>query len=109
VLAVACAAREAQARLAEPSGTTATAIAALLARGGPTLTEDAWDWIEREEDPRLSAFLRGLSAMSPASAEQAAVRRALLENRALCRHAASLPQEDDEEAPKSRPSAPPPG
>jgi hypothetical protein len=108
VLAVACAAREAQAQLAERGDTGATAIAALLARGGPTLTEDAWDWIEREEDPGLSAFVRGLSAMSPASAEQAAVRRALLENRALCRHAASLAREDDWDAPKSRPSAPPP-
>jgi hypothetical protein len=109
VLAVACAAREAEARLAERSDTAATAIASLLARGGPTLTEDAWDWIEREEDAELCAFLRGLAAMSPASAEQAAVRRALLENRALCRHAASLQQEDDGDAPRrKRTSAPPP-
>ncbi len=71
------------------TGAARRTVAGLLARGGPTLTEDAWDWIDREEDPDLCAFLAGLATLEPADAETAALRRALLENRALCRYAAA--------------------
>ncbi len=63
-------------------------VASALARGGPTLTEDAWDWIEREEDPSVQGFLVALAGFEPGGSEQAALRRVLLENRALCRWAA---------------------
>jgi hypothetical protein len=71
------------------AGTARRAVAGLLARNGPTLTEDAWEWIDREEDPDLCAFLTALAALAPAG-EQVGLRRALLENRALCRYAAGL-------------------
>ena len=66
----------------------------MLARGGPILTEDAWDWIDREDDPDLCAFLAALATLEPADAEGAALRRALLENRALCRYAAGVSRGD---------------
>ncbi len=66
------------------------AVATAVARGGPTLTEDAWDWIEREEDTELRGFLSALAAFDPADQDQAALRRVLLENRALCRYACGL-------------------
>jgi hypothetical protein len=66
-------------------------VAALLAVGGPTLTEDAWDWIDREEDPETCRFLAGLCRLDPPDGDQADLRRALLENRTLCRYAARLP------------------
>jgi hypothetical protein len=64
-------------------------LASLLARG-PTLTEDAWEWIEREQDPDLCAFVSSLAAFDPDGAEEASLRRVLLENRVLCRYAAAV-------------------
>jgi hypothetical protein len=72
------------------TGAARRTVAGLLARGGSTLTEDAWDWIDREEDPSICSFLVGLAALDPADADQADLRRALLENRALCRYAAGV-------------------
>jgi len=71
-------------------GAARRTVASLLARAGPTLTEDAWEWIDREDDPDLCAFLATLAAVEPADAEATAVRRVLLENRALCRYAAGV-------------------
>ncbi len=93
--ALARAVRETRSRVEDHGGAVSTgaarlAIASLLARGGPTLTEDAWDWIEREEDAELCAFLAALAAFEPADAETASLRRVLLENRALCRYAAGV-------------------
>jgi hypothetical protein len=76
----------------EPAGLRRT-IAALLARGGPTLTEDAWEWILREDDLALLRFLVALATIAPAGAA-ARVRRALFENRTLCRHAAAASRDD---------------
>ena len=93
IQAVATAAKEARRALDDlggpPSaGTARPAIANLLALRGPTLTEDAWDWIEREEDPALVGLVAGLAALEPTDPETGALRRVLLENRALCRYAA---------------------
>jgi hypothetical protein len=95
VHALASAVRETQRGIEDHGGPVSTGAArrtvvSLLARSGPTLTEDAWDWIDREEDPELCAFLTALAALTPPPGEQAGLRRALLENRALCRYAASL-------------------
>jgi hypothetical protein len=93
--ALVCAVREAREREASEGGPVSAGaarltMARLVARCGPTLTEAAWEWIEREEDPELCAFLAALAAVAPVDAEQAALRRALFENRALCRHAVSV-------------------
>ncbi|MFT3763930.1 MAG: hypothetical protein QM820_00150 [Minicystis sp.] len=69
-------------------------IAALMARGGPTLTEDAWEWILREDDVALLRFLVALAALDPRTGAVRAVRRALFENRALCRHAAAASRDE---------------
>jgi hypothetical protein len=71
------------------SGARRRAVAGLLAQG-PPLTEDAWDWIERETDPDLCGFLAALASMEPADAEQTGLRRVLLENRVLCRYASAV-------------------
>jgi hypothetical protein len=63
-------------------------IAAILARSGPTLTEDAWAWIQREDDVGVLRLLLGLAMLDPGG-PPALARRALFENRALCRHAAA--------------------
>lgn len=89
VHALALVARRAGAAGEPLPGPPAAAVAAAVARGGPTLTEDAWDWIEREEDRDLQRFLACLAALAPAGAEDAALRRVLMENRALSRYAAT--------------------
>jgi hypothetical protein len=63
------------------------AIAAALAQAGPTLTEDAWAWIEREEDHELLGFLGALAALGPRDAATARIARAIFESRELCRFA----------------------
>jgi hypothetical protein len=105
VHAMALSVRDAQRERGDPTGPPPSGgaarrtVASLLSRG-PTLTEDAWDWIDREPDPDLCAFLAALAAFEPADADQAALRRVLLENRVLCRYAAGVrrPEEVDEEA-----------
>jgi hypothetical protein len=72
------------------TGAARRTVAILLSRSGPTLTEDAWDWIDREDDPDLCAFLAALATLEPADAASDALRRALLENRTLCRYAAGV-------------------
>lgn len=62
------------------------ALATSLARSGPTLTEDAWAWMTREEDPDLLSFLTALAALD-AHAGLGTVRRALLESRVLRHYA----------------------
>lgn len=84
VLAAAARAR-AEAERADPPARWPETFAALIAQRGPTLTEDAWAWIAREEDPSLKAFLAALAAIDL----DGEVRRALFENRALCRYAAA--------------------
>ncbi|APR77146.1 Hypothetical protein A7982_02493 [Minicystis rosea] len=69
-------------------------IAALLARGGPTLTEDAWEWILREDDVAVLRFLVALAALDPRTSAVSHVRRALFENRALCRYAAAASRDE---------------
>jgi hypothetical protein len=95
--ALALAVRRLGAREAESGGPLASLapgsalplIAGLLARG-PTMTEDAWEWIEREEDPEMIAFLTLLAALPPADPDTSALRRVLFENRTLCRYAAAV-------------------
>jgi hypothetical protein len=64
-------------------------MATSLALTGPTLTEDAWDWILREQDTDLADFVTALATLE-LDAELGAVRRALFENRRLCRYALGL-------------------
>jgi hypothetical protein len=64
-------------------------IASLLARGGPVLTEDAWAWIEREEDTDVLGLLAALGALEHRDPDLARVRRALFESRALSVYAVS--------------------
>jgi hypothetical protein len=78
---------QADERAPAAGGAALQALATLLARSGPTLTEDAWDWIAREDDADLMRFLAALAALDDPGAELALVRRALFENRALCRYA----------------------
>jgi hypothetical protein len=78
----------------EGGAATLHTIATLLARTGPTLTEDAWDWIAREEDAELLQFLTALAALDDAGAELGLVRRALFENRCICRFALGVLQAD---------------
>jgi hypothetical protein len=61
-------------------------MATSLALAGPTLTEDAWDWITREQDATLVDFVTTLATLQ-LDAELGAVRRALFENQRLCRYA----------------------
>lgn len=96
VLRVACLAARASARPGRAPGRAALGrtIAALLARSGPTLTEEAWGWILREEDLVVLGFLAALAALVPPDDGVATVRRALFENRALCRHAAAASRDE---------------
>jgi hypothetical protein len=99
LLALAFMVRDVQRRVEDHGGPVSTGvalrtIATLLARGGPTLTDDAWDWIEREEDPEIGSFLAALVTLEAAEPEVAALRRVLLENRALCRYAAAASRDE---------------
>lgn len=62
-------------------------IAGALAERGPTLTEAAWDWIVNEDDADVLRLLAALAADT--SRDTASARRALFENRALCRWASA--------------------
>lgn len=65
-------------------------LASFLARKGPILTEDAWEWIEVEDDAATLRFLL-ISAASVGRSEKVyATKRALFENRWLCRYALEL-------------------
>lgn len=55
-----------------------------MARNGPTLTEFAWDWILKEEDPMVLGMLLDLWCCQPGSDEVYRLRRAIMENRTLC-------------------------
>jgi hypothetical protein len=55
-----------------------------MARKGPSLTEFAWDWILKEEDPMLLDMLLDLLCCQPGSDEVSRLRRAIMENRTLC-------------------------
>ena len=63
------------------------AFAVALAQAGPTLTEDAWAWIEREEDLDVLGFLAALATMPARDPEAARLARAIFESRELCRFA----------------------
>jgi hypothetical protein len=69
------------------------AMATSLALTGPTLTEDAWDWITREPEADLVDFMTALASLE-LDEIAAAVRRALFENRALCRYALGALHDD---------------
>jgi hypothetical protein len=69
--------------------TQVRAIATSMARSGPALTEDAWAWIEREQDLPLLRFLAAVAALDPADAAGPVARRAIFENRALAAYAAA--------------------
>lgn len=66
-------------------------MATSLALAGPTLTEDAWDWITREPEADLVDFMTALASLE-LDETFAAVRRALFENRRLCRYALGVVQ-----------------
>jgi hypothetical protein len=63
------------------------AIAAIVAERGPTLTEDAWDWIAEEEDDSVLDFLLTLAAVQNSSLAFSHLQRAMFENAVSCRHA----------------------
>jgi hypothetical protein len=73
----------------EPPATLRRNIASSLARGGPVLTEDAWAWIEREEDTDVLGLLAAIGALDRRDPDLARVRRALFESRALAGYAVS--------------------
>jgi hypothetical protein len=68
----------------------------LAGSGGrrPTLTEDAWEWILREDDPRLVGFLVRLFSSTPLSDEGRELKLALLSSRVLSEATASMMEDD---------------
>lgn len=54
------------------------------------MTEDAWAWILREEEPEMLRLLADLFCCDPQSDEAGTLKRALLENRVLCEEVARL-------------------
>jgi hypothetical protein len=59
-------------------------LAAAVTARGPTLTEDAWGWILREEDPAVLGVVVRLAWSEPQTVEGCALKRAVLESRVLC-------------------------
>jgi hypothetical protein len=70
-----------------PAAVLRRTLAGLLAQGGPVLTEDAWTWIEREEDTEVLGLLAALGALQHRDPDLARARRALFESRALACYA----------------------
>jgi len=54
-------------------------------RQGLALTEDAWQWIDREKDPELLKFILTLVLIDSHELRLSNIRRGLLENRRLCK------------------------
>jgi hypothetical protein len=89
ILALACLARRHVVSSAEPPAALRRTIATLLAQNGPVLTEDAWAWIEREDDADVLGLLAALAALETRDPDLGRARRVLFESRPLCCHAAA--------------------
>jgi hypothetical protein len=70
-------------------------LARRLADDGPTLTESAWAAIATETDPDVLGFLVGVSLIDDLRLEVQVLRRAVLENLPLARHAAAARHDRD--------------
>ncbi|MGC4065700.1 MAG: hypothetical protein QM784_13840 [Polyangiaceae bacterium] len=65
-------------------------IAKVIAINGPTLTEDAWACILAEESPEVLTWYMALVSIPAQELHLSQVRRALLENAKLLRHAMAI-------------------
>lgn len=59
-------------------------IVAVTNKQGLTLTEDAWKWIDRENDPELLKLILILVSVDSHEQRFSNIKRGLLENRKLC-------------------------
>ena len=71
------------------AASTRCRIARAVSRRGPTLTEDAWSFIEAEQDLAVLHFLATIATLPDDTQSFSHVRRALFENAALCRQVVS--------------------
>ncbi len=69
-------------------------IAASLARGQPTLTEDAWEAMMAETDNELLAFFVALAGLRPDDMHGSRIRRALFENAQVRAYAFAFARDD---------------
>lgn len=70
------------------------AIAQVLSQRGPTLTDDAWERIGREEDTDVLRFLLAVALLRDGRDGLLQLQRALFENDALCRYALEASMSD---------------
>jgi hypothetical protein len=70
----------------EDTGALRRCLVRLLGGAGPTLTEEAWEWIVAERDPHLVRVLLYCAAAAMDVKPGATIKRAVFERRWLCEH-----------------------